>query len=98
MKAIFTRMHGSGDLHEFAIVLGAAPEARREEWAPWVRAARPEPGMRMTVRTPSLLVFLVEVDAEFLAIGRADAWLQSLAAAARPPFTIRTNTQPAHEV
>jgi len=35
---------------------------------------------------------------EFLAIERAESWLQEIAQHARPSFTLGTNAQPGHEI
>ena len=85
------------DLFDFAMVLDVQPPQADKQFERAVRMARPLPGMRVTVRSECLLLFTVEAEMEFLAIEKAEQWLQSIAKA-NPPIKVNTNPQPSHEV
>lgn len=88
---------GSDEMHCFAMVLDVKPAERAAEWARRVGGAKAEKGMSVEVRTPTLLMFAVEDQMEYLAIERAMRWLKSLADAP-PSITLVMNAQPDHEV
>lgn len=91
-------MNGDGSRFAFAMVLDVNPPERAAAFAQTVRGARPEKDLTVDVRTPALYLFTVSAPMEFLAIDRAQAWLHTLAAAAKPPVTLVLNAQPEHEV
>jgi hypothetical protein len=85
-------------VHPFAMILDVTPAEKADAFAETVRAARPEEGIKVEVRTPSLFMFQVTAEVEFLAIDQAMEWLKGLAAKSEPPVTLNLNAQPAHEV
>lgn len=91
-------MHGDGSLHTFALCLDVTPPAREAEWGQILRKARPTPGMQVSIRTPTTVLFTIEAEMEFMAIDQAMRWVQSVADAAKPPVGLVMNAQPAHEV
>ena len=74
------------------------PEGRETDWDRLLSRAVSPPHLRCSRRTPTLLIFEVEAEMEFLAIEKAEHWLNYLTAQALPPFTLGTNAQPAHEI
>ena len=87
-----------GSLHEFATVLHVEPTDRASEFERRMRMTRPEPGMRVEIRSSNLAMFVVEADIEFLAIERVESWLQGIAKAMTPPIRLNVNPQPSQEI
>jgi hypothetical protein len=87
-----------GDYHDFAMVLRIEPSNRLSEWEQAILAAEAPEGMSVQVRKPTLVMFGVKADVEFLAIEMAMDWLNNVAACLNPPVTIRCNAQPSEEV
>ena len=83
--------------HQFAMVL-RIPEGREADWSRLLSRAVSPSNLRCTPRTPTLLIFEVEAEMEFLAIEKAEQWLNYLTTQALPPFKLGTNAQPAHEI
>ena len=81
--------HGDTSLYDFAMVLDIQPHEGEARWEAAVRAAAPPAGWRVTVRRPTVRIFVA---------ARAEAWLKDIAAGLEPPVEIRTNAQPANEV
>jgi len=82
-------------IFEFAMVISVAPQSE----AAWERAlynARHEPGITMTVRSPSLVFFIVSAEQEYLAIERAEKYLEQIGRAAGVRCVL--NPQPSSEV
>ena len=77
------------------MVLTITPAAREAEFEKLVRAARAEPGMTVEVCGRSVLRFCVTDDQEFLAIDRAQRWLEGIGK--RANITVATNAQPSSE-
>ena len=89
--------HGTS-LYDFAMVLDVQPHESEARWEAAVRAATPPAGWRVTVRRPTVLIFVAEDVHEITAIGRAEDWLKDIAARMMPPVEIKTNAQPSNEV
>lgn len=87
-----------GSLHEFATVLHVEPESRAPEFERQMRITRPDPGMRVEIRSAHLAMFVVEADMEFLAIERVESWLHGIANTLRPPVRLNVNPQPSQEI
>ena len=83
--------------HQFALVI-TIPAGREAEWDALLERTVAPIGMRCEKRHAALLILEVEAEVEFLAIEKADLWLQTVAERAHPPFRVRTNAQPANEV
>lgn len=83
--------------HQFALTL-RIPSGREAEWERLLSSTPSPAGIRCTRRSQTVLLISVEAEMEFLAIERADQWLQSVAAKGTPAFRVGTNAQPAHEI
>lgn len=83
--------------HQFAMTL-RLPAGREAEWDRLLARTMAPHGIRCSRRSSTLLIFEVEAEMEFLAIERAESWLQEIAQQARPSLTLGTNAQPAHEI
>lgn len=83
--------------HQFAFVL-TVPAGRESEWDSLLDSAVAPEGILCSKQHATLLMLEVEAEMEFLAIERADLWLQALAQQADPPFRVGTNAQPAHHI
>jgi hypothetical protein len=88
----------AGDYHDFAMLLRVEPANRLSEWEQALLTAAVPEEMSITVRKPTLVMFGVKADIEFMAIDKAMEWLNSVAAEMEPPITLRFNAQPSHEV
>ncbi len=77
------------------MVLTITPPSKEAEFERLVRGARAEPGMTATVCGKSVIQFCVTADQEFMAIDRAEQWLDAIAK--RANITVATNPQPSSE-
>ena len=84
--------------HDFAMLVQVEPESRLRDWEMALRAASPEPGMSVTIRKPTLIFFAVAAENEFLAIERAERWLNRLTRCLLPPCSLAFNAQPSEEI
>ena len=83
--------------HQFAMVL-SIPHGRERDWE-WLLHNTPPPvEVIFEQRSPTVLLFTVEAEMEFLAIEKAESWLHSLAARGTPSFQVGTNPQPASSI
>ena len=83
------------DIFEFAMVISVARESEAA-WERALRSAKPEPGIKMTIRTGSLVLFIISSVQEFLAIEKAEQYLEQIARSAG--VRVALNPQPSHEV
>ncbi len=83
------------EIFEFAMVISVAPGCS-EEWARALRGATAPRGIGMTIRTPSLAFFTVPAAQEFLAVEKAEQFLEAVAKAAG--IRCALNAQPSGEV
>jgi hypothetical protein len=87
-----------GEYHDFAMLIQVTPSERLSEWERLLRKAEPEENMSVDIRKPTLLMFAMKDDFEFIAIDRASAWLERIAAQANPPISLAFNAQPSEEI
>jgi hypothetical protein len=87
-----------GTYHDFAMLIQVTPPERMAEWERVLRAAEPEEGMSVNIRKPNLVFFAMRDDFEFIAIDRASAWLERIAAQLHPPVSLAFNAQPSEEI
>ena len=83
--------------HSFAMVL-TIPTGKEQEWEKLLSRAVPPRSIKCMQRNSTLLLLSVEAEMEFIAIEQANQWLASLCAQGLPPFRVRTNAQPLHEI
>ena len=83
------------DIFDFAMVISVAPECE-SDWNRALRAAKVAPGMTMFVRSSSLAMFVVKAEQEYLAIEKAQAFLEAVAKHAGVRCAL--NAQPSGEV
>jgi hypothetical protein len=84
--------------HDFAVLISVTPEDRLPEWAAALNAAAPAEGMSVNIYKPTLVLFAVECEVEFLAYDIAFEWLNGIAAQLDPPVTLAFNVQPTEEI
>ena len=87
-----------GEYHDFAMLITVTPVTQMAQWERLLRAAHPEENMSVNIRKPNLVFFAMKDDFEFLAIDRASAWLEAIAAKAHPPISLAFNAQPSEEI
>jgi hypothetical protein len=87
-----------GDYHDFAMLVRVEPTNRLGEWEQALLSASVPDGMSVAVRKPTLVMFGICADIEFMAIEQAMDWLNGIAGQLDPPVTLRFNAQPSHEV
>ena len=80
---------------EFAMVISVTPECEAD-WERALRSAKTPDGMKMTVRNSALALFTVSAEHEFLAVEKAEQFLESVAKLAGVRCAL--NAQPSHEV
>lgn len=83
------------EFYDFAMVISVSRDCE-SEWERALRGAKVPAGMTMNVRTPALAIFAVYAEQEFLAIEKAQLFLQAVAKHAGVHCAL--NAQPAGEV
>jgi hypothetical protein len=87
-----------GDYHDFAMLVRVEPSNRLTDWEQALLAAPIPEGMSITIRKPTLVMFGICADIEFMAIEQAMDWLNGIAGQMEPPVKLGFNAQPSHEV
>ena len=83
------------EFYEFAMVISVAAECEGD-WDRALRGAKTPAGMQITVRHSALALFTVSAEHEFLAVEKAEHFLESVAKLAGVHCAL--NAQPSHEV
>lgn len=86
------------DYHDFALLISVQPENRLEEWGRLLQETVPGNNMSVTIHKPTLVLFAVKAEVEFVAIERAQDWLNGIANQMDPMVTLSFNAQPTDEM
>jgi hypothetical protein len=87
-----------GDYHDFAMLVRVEPSNRLTDWEQALLGTPIPEGMSITIRKPTLVMFGIRADIEFMAIEQAMDWLNGIAGQMEPPIKLGFNAQPSHEV